>query len=436
MKRVSRHSFCRTVILGMTLLFGSSSELLAQEEKQPAEIRILKAAAYLDISTGQLVKPANIVMQGEMILDVNPVSLPEGAKIIDVGEITLLPGLIDMHTHLCYSISGDWVHRGVKEGPADWALLGAHNARITLSAGFTTVRDLGADGFSDVSLSKAIERGLIAGPRMFPAGHALGITGGHVDRTGYAPGFGEQGPEQGTADGVDEVLRATRYQIKHGAKVIKISATAGVLSMEGPVGAQQYSQEEMEAIVKEAERHGYRVAAHAHGPEGILAAVKAGVASIEHGSILNEEIIAEMKKRGTYHVPTSYLVDALDLDNLPPMVREKAEYILPLARKSLEKSIAAGVPIAFGTDAAVFPHGDNAKEFAVYVKLGMKPVEAIRTATVHAADLLGVEDRGVIAKGKLADIIGVKGNPLDDVTLLEKVDFVMKGGQVYKQPQQ
>lgn len=427
-----RHLRCLTVILVLLAANGVSTFAIAQQQKTAPEVRVLKASAYLDVNSGQLVKPAVIVIQGETIIDINPQALPANAKEIDLGEVTLLPGLMDMHTHLCYSISGDWVHRGIKEGPADWALLGAHNARLTLDAGFTTVRDLGADGFADISLSKAIEKGFIAGPRMFPAGHALGITGGHVDRTGYAPGIGEQGPEQGTADGVDEVLRATRYQIKHGAKVIKISATAGVLSMEGPVGAQQYSQEEMEAIVKEAERHGYRVAAHAHGPEGILAAVKAGVASIEHGSILNEEIIAEMKKRGTYHVPTSYLVDALDLDNLPPLVREKAEYILPLARENLAKSIKAGVPIAFGTDAAVFPHGDNAKEFAVYVKLGMTPIDAIRSATVKAADLLGVEDRGVIEKGKLADIVGVKGNPLEDVTLLEKIDFVMKGGKVFK----
>ena len=279
---------------------------------------------------------------------------------------------------------------------------------------------------------KAIDNGYVQGPSMFPAGHTLSITGGHADRTGYAPGIGELDPEHGTADGVEEVLRATRYQIKHGAKVIKICATAGVLSFEDSVGAQQYSEDEMRVIVDEAARHGLRVAAHAHGSAGILAAVKAGVASIEHGSILTDEIISAMKQRGTYHVPTSYLVDAIDLDNLPPPIRKKAEEILPQARESLKKSIAGGVKVAFGTDAAVFPHGDNAKEFAVYVKMGMSPADAIRTATVNAADLLGVVDRGQIKPELRADLIGVTGDPLADVTALESVDFVMKQGKVYK----
>jgi len=417
---------CLAVLLALSANVVLPGPMLAQSV-------VLKATRYVDVESGNYVSPAVLIVENGVIVEINPTEIPGDSTVVDLGDLTLLPGLMDMHTHLCYSLEGDWVHRGVKQGPADWALMGAHHARITLLAGFTTVRDLGAGGFSDVSLARAVEEGLVQGPRIVPAGHALGITGGHVDRTGYAPGIGEQGPEQGTADG-DQVLRATRYQIKHGAKVIKISATAGVLSMEGPVGAQQYSQEEMEIIVQEAARHGFKVAAHAHGSEGILAAVKAGVASIEHGSMLTDEIIAEMKQRGTYHVPTSYLVDRLDMDNLPPMVRAKAEKILPLARESLKKSIAAGVPIALGTDAAVFPHGENAREFAVYVKLGMSPIEAIRTSTINAADLLGVQDRGIIKAGKLADVIGVSGDPLNDVTTLEKVEFVMKGGVVYNRP--
>lgn len=397
-----------------------------------AETTIVKAKQYLDVANGSYVSPAVIVIEDGIIKAINPTEVPESTRTIELGDQTLLPGLMDMHTHLCYSLEGDWVHRGVKEGPADWALRGAKNARITLLAGFTTVRDVGAGGFADVSLMKAIDNGFVRGPSMFPAGHTLSITGGHADRTGYAPGIGELDPEHGTADGVGEVLQATRYQIKHGAKVIKICATAGVLSFEGSVGAQQYSEEEMRVIVEEAARHGIRVAAHAHGPEGILAAVKAGVASIEHGSIMTDEIINAMKQRGTYHVPTSYLVDAIDLDNLPPPIRKKAEEILPKARESLKKSIAGGVKIAFGTDAAVFPHGDNAKEFAVYVKLGMSPADAIRTATINAADLLGVNDRGQIKPGLRADLIGVTGNPLEDVTALESVDFVLKEGKVYK----
>jgi len=393
---------------------------------------VVQAARYLDVATGQYVTPARILVVDGKIAAINPDSVTDNSNVIDLGEMTLLPGLIDMHTHLCYDIEGEWVYRNVKEGPADWALRGARNARKTLLAGFTTVRDLGAKGFSDVSLMRAIDGGLVTGPSMFPSGHTLSITGGHADRTGYASELGELDPEHGVADGPEEVLRAVRYQIKHGARVIKICATAGVLSFEGPVGAQQYSEEEMRVIVEETARHGMKVAAHAHGSEGILAAVRAGVASIEHGSMLTDEIIAEMKLHGTWHVPTTWLVDALDLDALPPQIRAKAEYILPIARKNLEKSIASGVKIAFGTDAAVYPHGDNAKEFSIYVKLGMSPSDAIRTATTSAAELLGVADRGQIAAGLRADLIGVSGDPLANIVALESVGFVMKEGTVYK----
>lgn len=411
---------------------GIAQTTFAQTE--PAQTTIIKAARFLDVETGQHISPAVIVVEGERIVSIgdNDPNRQGAVRTIDLGDMTLLPGLMDMHTHLCYDLQGDWVNRGVREGAADWALRGSHNARTTLNAGFTTVRDVGAKGFADIALMKAIDNKFVIGPRMFPAGHTLSITGGHADRTGYAFHLGEYGIEQGIADGPDECVQAVRYQIKYGAKVIKICATAGVLSFEETVGAQQYSYEEMRAIVEEAQRHGIKVAAHAHGSDGILAAVKAGVDSIEHGSVLTDEIIALMKQKGTWHVPTSYLVDAIDLNNLPPPIRAKAESILPVARENLKKSIASGVRIAFGTDAAVYPHGDNAKEFAVYVKLGMSPIDAIRSATIHAANLLGVDDRGVIKPGKLADIVGVHGDPLADITVLEKVDFVMKGGEVYK----
>ncbi|QXD14421.1 amidohydrolase family protein [Rhodocaloribacter litoris] len=418
-------SFALRFSVACTLILAAVLPVWAQ----PAALR---AARMLDVETGRIVAPAVVVVEGARISAVNPPALPEGAAVLDLGDVTLLPGLIDMHTHLTGDLSGDWVHRPVRETAADAALRGAKNARTTLLAGFTTVRDVGAPGFADVALMRAVERGDVAGPWIFPAGHALGITGGHCDVTGYAPGILEGGPEQGVADGPDEVLKAVRYQIKHGAKVIKTCATAGVLSHEGPVGAQQYSDEELRVMVEEAARHGLKVAAHAHGSEGILAAVRAGVASIEHGSMLTDEIIAEMKARGTYLVPTTYLADAIDLDALPPHIRAKAEYVLPLARESLRRAIAAGVRIAFGTDAAVYPHGDNAKEFAVLVALGMTPLAAIQAATIHAADLLGVDDRGRIAPGLLADLIAVPGNPLDDVRVLEDVRFVMRGGQVFK----
>ena len=267
---------------------------------------------------------------------------------------------------------------------------------------------------------------------MIPSRNPLGITGGHCDVTGFAPGVREGGPEEGIADGPWEVVEAVRYQIKHGAKVIKTCATAGVLSMEGPVGAQQYSLEELTAMVEEAARHGIKVAAHAHGAEGILAAVQAGVASIEHGSILTDEIMDLMIEKGTYLVPTTYLADRIPLDELPAPVRAKAEEILPIMRVSLQRAIDRGVPIAFGTDAAVLPHGENAGEFGIYVGMGMSELDALRTATIHAADLLGTPDRGRLAVGMLADIIAVPGNPLDDIEVTKDVQFVMLGGRVIK----
>jgi len=267
---------------------------------------------------------------------------------------------------------------------------------------------------------------------VIPSRNALGITGGHCDVTGFAPGILEQGPQDGVADGPWEVVEAVRYQIKHGAQVIKTCATAGVLSMEGPVGAQQYTEEELKAMVDEAARHGIKVAAHAHGIEGIKAAIRAGVATIEHGSYLDDEAMAMMKQRGTVFVPTSYLADRIPLAALPPLVRAKAESVLPTMRETLRKAIAAGVKIAFGTDAGVYPHGENAGEFAVYVKSGMSPLEALRTATTGAAEALGKTDRGTIAAGRLADLIAVPGDPLQDITATQHVNWVMLGGKVLK----
>jgi imidazolonepropionase-like amidohydrolase len=393
---------------------------------------VVRAAHMLDVVKGEIVSPAVVVVVDGKIQSVGSSKVPADAPVIDLGDLTLLPGLIDAHTHLTGDIAGDWVFRPVRELPADAALRGAMNARKTLMAGFTTVRDVGATGFADISLMKAIDAGYVEGPRMFPVGHAIGITGGHCDETGWAPGILELGPEEGVADGVDEALKAVRYQIKHGAKLIKVCATAGVLSFDATLGAQQLSDEELQAIVQEASRHGLKVAAHAHGTAGILAAVRAGVASIEHGSMLNDEAIELMKKRGTYLVPTAYLLSTFKFDSMPPAIAAKARQVIPLAQESHRRAIRAGVKIAFGTDAAVYPHGDNAHEFAVYVGYGMKPADAIRTATINAADLIGVTDRAVIAPGKLADLIAVKGNPLENVRVLEQVAWVMKGGVVVK----
>ena len=407
--------------------------LCASTFAQPPAPLILRAARWLDVAAGQIRAQAVVVVQDGRITSVGG-EIPAGARTVDLGDVTLLPGLIDAHTHLTGDLEGDWVTRDVRELPADAALRGARNAKRTLEAGFTTVRNVAAGGFADIALMKAIDAGLVPGPRMIASAHALGITGGHCDATGWAPGILEGGPEEGIVDGVDAAIRGVRYQIKHGARVIKICATAGVLSFDATVGAQQLSDDEIRAIVEETARHGLKVAAHAHGTQGILAAVKAGVASIEHGSMLNDEIIALMKKRGTYLVPTAYLLTAMPLNLLPPPIAVKAKQIIPLAQESHRQAIKAGVKIAFGTDAGVYPHGVNAREFAVYVGYGLAPLEAIRTATIGAADLLGVGDRGTIAPGQLADLVAVPGDPLKDIKLMEQVSFVMKGGVVVRGP--
>ncbi len=395
---------------------------------------VLRAARMLDVAAGRILEDAVVVVSGERIVDVRTGSdaVPQDVRVVDLGDVTLMPGFMDMHTHLSFDVAAGFLDSAVVETAADAAIRAAHNARVTLLAGFTTVRDVGSSDFVDVALERARAAGIAVSPRVIPAGHALGITGGHCDITGFAPGIRELGPEQGVADGIDEAIKAVRYQIKHGAKVIKICATAGVLSHEESVGAQQFSDEEMRAIVVEAERHGIKVAAHAHGTEGIIAASNAGVASIEHGSILDPEAIDVLKRNGTYLVPTTYLVESIDLDVLPPNIRAKAEYVLPIAQESLQMAIRAGAPIAFGTDAAVYPHGDNAREFGVLVKRGMAPIDALRSATIHAADLLGLDDRGIIETGKLADLVAVPGDPLEDITVTERVSFVMLGGEIFK----
>ena len=384
----------------------------------------------LDVEKGTVTGPAVVVVTGDRITAVNPATTPAGARVIDLGDVTLTPGFIDLHTHLTLDIEPGWQYQPVEWSAADYALRGARNAVPTLRAGFTTVRDVGAKGYSDVALMKAINQGDLVGPRIIPAAYAIGATGGHCDDTGFIPGVLEQGPDEGVADGTTEVVKAVRYQIKHGAKVIKICATAGVLSFEGPVGAQQLSDAELKAIVDEARMHGVRVAAHAHGNQGIIAASRAGVTSVEHASFLTDEAVAELKRNGTWAVFTLYLSQTLDTASLPAPLRMKAAAATSAANASFQLAVRSGVKIAFGTDAGVMPHGQNAHEFATRVALGQAPIEALRGATLYASQVLGVEDRGIIQAGRLADLVAVPGNPLTDITVTERVSWVMKGGSV------
>ena len=402
---------------------------LSAQTPAPAAV-VIRAARMLDVEKGTMVSPAVVVVTGDRITAVNPGAAPVGARTIDLGDVTLMPGFIDLHTHLTFAIEPGWQYEPVTWTGPDYALRGARNAPITLRAGFTTVRDVGSKDFADVALMRAVDRGEIVGPRIIPAAHAIGATGGHCDDTGFAPGILEEGPKEGVANGVDEMVEAVRYQVKHGAKVIKICATAGVLSFEGPVGAQQLSDAEMKAVVDEASMHGLRVAAHAHGTDGIIAASRAGVTSVEHVSMLSDAAIAELKRNGTWAVFTLYLSQTIDTASLPPALRIKARIATTAANESFQRAVKAGVKIGFGTDAAVVPHGQNAHEFATRVQLGQPPIEALRGATLYAAQVLGVDDRGIIQAGRLADLVAMPGNPLADITVTEKVSWVMKGGTV------
>jgi imidazolonepropionase-like amidohydrolase len=383
--------------------------------------------------------PVTLVVTDGLIEAVNPESLPPNAGRVDLGDRTLLPGLFDMHTHVTmdYFTGDDWVTAPVMETAADWAIRGVKFAALTLEAGFTTIRDVGTfPGFADVALMRAIERGDVPGPDIWPAGHYISITGGHCDVTGFAPGVMELDYRHGIADGVDEVMKAVRYQAKHGVRLIKVCATGGVFSFSqsAPVGALQYSLEELQAIVEEARKLGLKVAAHAHGTEGINTAVIAGVASIEHGSVLSDESIRLMKEHGTYLVPNAYLKELELPPDTPAATVAKKDYLMPIARESIRKAYAGGVKMALGTDATIFPHGQNGREFAALVRNGIPPAHALQMATIFAADLLGVDDRGELAPGKRADLVAVDGNPLDDIATMERVRFVMKQGVIYRMP--
>ncbi len=404
-----------------------------------ARAMLLKADAYLDVQSGELIKPAEILVENGLIAAINRDSWPDEVEIVALPGKTLLPGLMDMHVHLDLDFEQADFGVVVTESGSEAALRGAKNAERTLLAGFTTVRNVGQVHptleLIDVALAGASERGWVRAPRIIAAGHMISILGGHGDLAmaeGLAEGVLELGPEYGVVSGVDEAIKATRFQIKHGAKVIKIHATAGVMSLEESVGAQQLNDQEMAAVVAEAERHNIPVAAHGHGTEGIKAAIRAGVSSIEHGSMLDDEAIELLIDRGVFLVPTNGLMDLINLDLLPAQKRAKAEFVSPRMNQSLTAAIKAGVKVALGTDAPLIPHGQNAFEIVKMTERGMSPLQAIQSATTVAAELLRIDNLGQIKSGWHADIIAVDGNPLDDIASLQAVSFVMKAGRIYK----
>ncbi len=402
---------------------------------QPPQRTLLRAGHVIDVHTGNEAADQTIIVTGDRITAIAPTaSTPAqtGDQEIDLRGLTVLPGMIDAHTHLTGNPEFD-PYLELTTTPIKEALNGVRNANTTLIAGFTTVRNVGAGGYSDVALRDEINAGHFPGPHMLVSGPALGITGGHCDENLLPFEYHITG--DGVADGVAEVQHKVRQNIKYGADLIKICATGGVLSKGDDPQASQYTLEEMKAIVADAHRLGRKVAAHAHGAQGILWASEAGVDSIEHGSYIDDAAIAEMKKDGTYLVPTLYLEDwMIQYGHLPPFYQQKMKDVSAVAKKNIKHAVDSGVKIALGTDAAVYPHGLNAHEFDVYVnQIGMTPLAALQSGTINAADLLGWKDKtGALDPGKWADIIAVSGDRLKDITTLQHVPFVMKSGVVYK----
>jgi imidazolonepropionase-like amidohydrolase len=396
----------------------------------------IHAGHVLDVKTGKMLADQVLLIEDGKIVKAGAaadIKAPADATRIELPNATILPGLIDAHTHLTMEPKFGYDRLAISV-PRE-ALIGAKNARVTLLAGFTTVRNVGASGFTDVALRDAINAGDVPGPRLLVSGPALSITGGHCDNN-MLP-FEYHATSDGVADGIAAVQHKVRENIKYGADLIKVCATGGVLSLGDNPQASQFTLEEMKAIVADAHRLGRKVAAHAHGAEGIRWAAEAGVDSIEHGSYIDDAGIATMKEHGTYLVPTLYLgdwmIDNAGLTRLPPSLLAKAQEVIPAARKNIAHAFASGVKVAFGTDAAVYPHGMNAHEFAVMVRLGLTPLQAIQAATINAADLLGWSGKvGTLEPGAWADIVAVDGDPVKDVTTLERVKFVMKGGEVVK----
>jgi imidazolonepropionase-like amidohydrolase len=405
-----------------------------------SKIKAIKAGKLIDVVTGAVFLNQIILVDSNIIIEIgSSITIPEDAEIIDLSNATVLPGLIDCHTHLTGQPGNNYYEDIFRKTAIDYAILAPTYAKRTLSAGFTMVRDVGASELIDISLRNAINRGDIEGPRMLVSTFALGATGGHADLTGFNPNIEWKGNKDftGVADGENEIRKRVRNNVKWGADWIKVCATAGVLSEEESAGSPQYSLEELKVVVDEAHRWGRNVAAHAHGTVGINLAIQAGVTSIEHGSLIDDNGIRMMKEKGVWLVADiyndDYILAEFSKKGYPQKIIDKEKLIGRLQRENFQKAVRAGVKIAYGTDAGVYPHGWNGKQFYYMVKFGLTPIQAIQSATINAADLLNWKDRtGSITKGKLADIIAVESNPLDDITILENVKFVMKEGIVYK----
>ncbi|MBI2681862.1 MAG: amidohydrolase family protein [Acidobacteriales bacterium] len=436
----------KLITLMACLVLATSA--FAQEEKKPApapKVTYIKAGRLFDSVSDAYKTNMVIVVEGERIKSIAPAAqtqVPKDASVIDLSNATVLPGLIDCHTHL--GSSGDRYAEiyAFKDSPFRGAFSGLMNSEKTLLAGFTSVRDVGSSPFLAVDLRNAINEGMFPGPRIVASGPYISMTGGHGDLNNYAPQvqvwmFPEE-RDFSIADGVDQIRHTVRAQLKYGVDVIKIGATGGVLSKGDSPGAPQYTEAELKAAADEAHMAGRRIAAHAHGAEGIKNAIRAGIDSIEHASLVDDEGIRLAKEHGTYFdmdiYNDDYILGKAIEHGLPQENVDKEKMVGRLQRENFEKAVKAGVKMAFGTDAGVYPHGDNAKQFFYMVKFGMTPAQAIKTATASSADLI---DRGksvgTLEAGKFADIIAVTGDPLKDVTALEKVDFVMKSGTVYKQ---
>lgn len=422
--------------IGLFAICVGCGPALLGKAPQPAPPIVVKAGKLFDPASGRMLDRPVIVIRANKIDSVSygsTVPIP-GARLIDLGDATLLPGLIDVHTHLTMNAGGGgYESLGISTPRA--ALIGAKNARLTLLAGFTTVRNVGAEGYADVALRDAINEGDVSGPRMQVSGPPLGITGGHCDNN-LLP-FEFHYSADGVADGPDAIMHRVREVIKYGADVVKFCASGGVFSKGDNPLLEQYSPEEMRVLITEAHRLGRKVATHAHSAISIKDAVRAGVDSIEHGIFLDQEGIELMKQHHTFLVPTSYPLFWFEEHesqmNLPPWVIEKAAVIIPAAKKNLANAFRNGVRVALGTDAGVYPHGLNGGEFWSMVRLGLPPVQALQAGTSNAAELMGWSDRiGAIRPGLFADLVAVKGDPLTDIRLLQHVQFVMKDGVVYK----